>query len=356
MNSPETPLDLLKRGNAVRYRQEDWVVTDKTAYKVSANYQEIQWTLANRQRDVLYLLRADEVKDGSTHSSWVITRQIKIADISYDDGQGKVKLLAGDEFLSVPPKSMIYQNVSFDLDGENTGKAKDDDGRMVTKITWDYYDPSRKRNLAIEIWKESDRDYPEAYDGLVVEPSEFEVHPYHVASRLARAHFQWKDLSATGSTYFFLLFLFPCMGVPFDCCVAASIPVALIVFFHARRSRFWIVISAFVWATIALVIMLLGSRATYWGISTLAIIAATIIPRFVVSRYPVAQEEDNPMIAVTGLLPALWVYSFWMYYKFAPGPHDFVQICTAAALPLLPALICFLSNHFLDLSYGKSQA
>lgn len=356
MNSSETPLDLLKRGHAVRYRQEDWVVTDKTAYKVSANYQEMQWTLANSKKDVLYLLRADEVKDGSTHSSWVITRQIKIEAISYDDGQGKVRPLGGGEFLSAPPKTMVYQDVSFDLDGENTGKAKDDDGRMVTKITWDYYDPSRKRNLAIEIWKESDGDYPEAYDGLVVEPSEFEVHPYHIASRLARTHLQWKDLSATGSVYLFLLLFLPCLGVPFDSCLAASIPVGLIVFFHARRSRFWIVISAFVWAAIFSLIFLLRGRGTYWGISSLAIIAATIIPRFVVSRYPAAREEDNPMIAVTGLLPALWVYSFWMYYEFAPGPHDFVQICTAAALPLFPALICFLLNYFLDLSYGKSEA
>ena len=356
MNRDGTSLDQIKRGNAVRYGQEDWVVTDKSSYKVSAEYQETQWTLASRSRKVLYLLRADETKGGVTRSTWVLTRQIKLEEIQYDTGQGELKTLREDGFVDVPPKTMTYQKVSFAFDGENSGKAKDDDGRMVNKITWDYYDPSRKRNLAIEIWKESDRDYPEAYDGLVVEPAEFEVHPYHVANRLARAHFQWKDLSKTGSGYLFLLLLLPCMGVPFDCCVAASVPVALILFFHARRSRLWIIISALVWAAIFAAILLLGTQATYWGITALAVIAAAAIPRFFVLRLPIAQEEDNAMIAFTGLLPALWVYSFWMYFKYAPGPHDFGQICAAAVLPLLPAGICYFVNYFMDLSYGKSQA
>ena len=356
MNCAEIPLAQIKRGNAVCYRQEDWVVTDKTSYKVSSNYQETQWTLASRKKNILYLLRADEIKNGVTNSTWILTHQIKIKEIEYDSGQGERKSFKEEDFVGAPPKTMIYQKVSFDFDGENTGKAKDDDGRMVNKVTWDYYDSSRKRNLAIEIWKESDRDYPEAYDGLVVDPSEFEVHPYHIASRLARAHFQWKDLLIAGLPGFFLLFFLSCSGIPFDCCLAASIPVVLIVFFHARRSRFWIIISALVWAAIFAIILLLGARATYWSITVLAIMAASVIPRLVVSRFPNAQEEDTAMIAFTGLLPALWVYSFWMYFQFAPGPHDFSQICTAAVLPLLPAALCYFVNHFLDIFYGKCQA
>ena len=174
------PLEDLKKGDCLRYRQTDWFVFCREIYKETEAYQETQWTLVAKGNIAVYLIRSEEKKETGLECIWVLTKQIPLDTLQYEPSPGTWLPLFEEPFVSAAPRSLRLGSTIVNFEGETSGLARDDEGLTVTKLTWDYYDDTKTRNIAIEVWKESDRDYPEAYDGAVVQASDFEILPEEV--------------------------------------------------------------------------------------------------------------------------------------------------------------------------------
>jgi hypothetical protein len=348
----DRPLEDLKTGEAIQYELKDWFVKDRSVYKESDDYKEIQWTVHNDKEGECYLLRSEEKKEGGFEYVWVFTKPVNINAVEYKSLSDKWEFFKENDFMAEPPKELKFDNMFFTYEAETSGEAQDDEGLMVTKLTWDYYDPSGAFNLAIEVWKEEDRDYPEAYLGLVIEPYKVKILPREKTRFIKRASKKF-NLAVLGYGAFGALILWT-SGVPLDLIIAFSIPAASLALLVVRYGMPWLYLASFsVWAVMAAFFIITNLGASYWVVASTGVILASLTARLS-NLIPLKEDNaDYPIIAITGLLPALWIYSFIMYFKFAPGPHTAGQLFMACILPAFASGICYAVNYFLRNLYAQ---
>ena len=341
-------LEDLQKGDCVRYQQTDWFVAGHDLCKESEDYQETQWTLTAKNRKTSYLIRSEEKKDTGLESVWVLTQQIPLDDVQYQTSSDNWKSLSEGNFISSPPQAVRLGQATMNFDGETSGLAKDDEGQMVTKVTWDYYDDRKVKNIAIEIWKEPDRDYPEAYEGTVVRPSEFEV--LSAEARRAVIH-KVKPMAKETQGIFWavggvglLLFI---TGLPFDYFLAGIIPALAIIVLVQVSSVYWGLAAGVTWLMLgALAVISNFMGVSFWGVAAAALAVSVLAPRLVALSRPDFAEEGSGMIFFSNLLPPLWIYSFFVYFKFAPGPHELYQLAATCILPVAVTAIAYLASRF----------
>jgi hypothetical protein len=234
---------------------------------------------------------------------------------------------------------------------QSSGRAKDDDGKMVPKDTWDYYDSSGKRNVAIEIWKEADRDYPEAYDGKVIDTSTIKL--FSPAENIIAA----AKIKPAKSVHFgsglvlgIMAFFAFMSGMPFDILLTLSVPgICLYVMFFQYNSLFWVAVFGATWLLFsALILFIWHGVASYWVVMLVLLIISVFVIKTIGSYYPDAKEKITPTIFAAVFLPGTWTYSFYMYFMYAPGPHNFNQLMVTCLLPVFLTGILFLINWALN--------
>ena len=341
-------LEDLRKGDCVRHEQTDWFVAGRDVCKESEDYQETQWTLTAKNRTTLYLICSEEKKDSGLEVIWILTQQILLASVQYQASPDQWKPFSETHFIASAPTAVRLNQMVMNFDGETSGLAKDDEGQTVTKVTWDYYDDRRIKNVAIEIWKEPDRDYPEAYEGTVVQPSEFEV--LSTEARRAVIH-KVKPMTKEASGVFWTvggvgLFMF-ISGFPFDHLLAGIIPVLAIIILVQAASAYWGLVAGVTWLTLgALALISNVTGVSFWGVAFAALAVSVLVPRLASLLRPDFAEEGSGMIFFATLLPPLWIYSFFVYFKFAPGPHEFYQLVAACTLPVAITAVAYLASRF----------
>lgn len=341
-------LEALRKGDCVKYRQTDWFVAARDVCKESEDYQETQWTLTARNRKTLYLICSEERKDAGLEVLWILTQQILLAGVQYQASPDHWEAFSENDFVTSPPPAVRLGQTIMNFDGETSGLAKDDEGQTVTKVTWDYFDDGKARNVAIEIWKEPDGDYPEAYEGTVVQPSEFEV--LSDEARRSVIH-KVKPMAKEASGIFWTaggvgLFLF-IAGLPFDHLLAGIVPVLAIIVLIQTSSAYWILAAGLTWLMLgALAILSHFIGASFWGVALAALAVSVLAPRLAALSNPDFAEEGSGMIFFANLLPPLWIYSFFTYFTFAPGPHELYQLVAACLLPVAITAVAYLASRF----------
>lgn len=344
----------LKTGDWVRWDSQQWEVTDRDLYRESADYQEVQWELESTGGDTRYLLVSRENKGGAAEEVWVCTRQAGIGQVQRRLPSGEWESFKETDSMPSAPAAVRFDGLDFKLEGETEGIAEDDDGNNVNKLTWDYYDQSRRRNLAIEVWQEPDADYYEAYDGLVVKPSEFTVIPPAEAPRrspLRGADAAGAFVAACFVCFFFLPIVAGVMGA-FDTgaeyLVALLVPAAcafIAVLAGAHRGLLAAALAAAVGGAV-LALKLRGLGASYWEYAMYGVLGGAAISEFFSRVFGVARSSEKGWIAGNAALLFLYIVGFAHYVKFAPRPHNAGGLLAACALPLLPAAAVFLVYFF----------
>lgn len=346
-----TNLQDMRAGDWVRWGSIDWEVIDRTLYRESADYQEVQWELEG-SGDTRYLVMSTENKGGTPEVVWVCTRQTGINRIQRPrEGGGWVNFREKDSMSAAPPK-VKFDGVDYSLEGETEGTAESDEGETVTKLTWDYYDASRKRNLAIEVWQCSDADYYEAYDGQVVRSADFVRIPPRARKGLPKGEALGSLVIAGFSCLFFLPIVGGMMGA-FDTgaeyLVALMLP-ALLAFtaFLAGTHRGMLAagLGLGIAAGIAM-LKTLGLGLSYWQYAGYGLAVGAAAAELGSRLLGGARRSDKPWTAGLAALLALFILSFAHYIQFAPRPHNPGGLLAACALPLLPAALIFAGYFFL---------
>ncbi|OGR63045.1 MAG: hypothetical protein A2X31_00590 [Elusimicrobia bacterium GWB2_63_22] len=354
-------LEDLRPGDWVRWNSRDWEVTDRDVYKGSSDYSEIQWELSADGGGERYLLLSRENKEGRTEEAWICTEQTSVGSVEYAAGAGDWRAFQDQDSLPEAPAAVRLGGVDFTFDGESRGPAEDDEGNTVVKLTWDYYDKSRRRNLAIEIWKEPDADYYEAYDGLVVRPAEFNFLP----PRPRRGAKLSEVAGHLVAIAFASLFIIPIAGgvlnvfdVGAEYLLAAMIPGLLIYIAYMRGAHPGLLATALPAACAAgvLAVKFRGLGGPYWEYALYGLLAGPALAEAASRFFPASRWSDKPAAAGGATLLFLNIISFSHYAGYAPHPHNMSGLLAACALPLLPALAVYLFYRLKGDPDGNAQA
>lgn len=346
----------MRAGDWVRWGSIDWEVTERTTYRESADYHEVQWELEGGG-GTRYLVMSTENKGGSPEVVWVCTRQTGIGRVQRPDPSGGWRNFKEKDAMDAPPPRVKYDGVDYTLEGESEGSAESDEGETVNKLTWDYYEASRKRNLAIEVWQCSDADYYEAYDGQVVRPADFNRIPPKARRGLPRGEAAGTFAVAGFASLFFLPIVAGVMGAMdtgAEYLVALLIPAALgLLAFLAGTHRGMLAASVAggIAAGIALV-KLLGTGLSYWQYAAYGAAAGPAVVEVAYRLFGGVRSADKAAPAGLASLLAMYIVGFTHYVNFAPRPHGPGGLFVACALPLLPAAAVF-AVYFLIGGYDE---
>ncbi|HAH30965.1 MAG TPA: hypothetical protein DCL44_01475 [Elusimicrobia bacterium] len=339
-------LEELRVGDWVRWGGSEWEVTDRNTYAKSGAYNEIHWKLEPDMGQERYLVMSKEDKGASVEEICVCTREAVISDVEYKAQSGQWQAFRETDSLSEAPATIRFKNLEFNLQGETSGTDEDDDGNTVTTLTWDYYDSSHSRNIAIEIWKEPDADYFEAYDGNVTKPSDFELLPPRAAT--ITKSFIKESVPAVILFLFSCAFALPLLAGILNVCniggeyvFACAIPVLFILIAGTLASSRNLLGAALAAAIITamLLIKFRGLGASYWEYSLYGAIAGPALASIMGTLFPGAGRWDKPLAAANATMLLLWIISFAHYITSAPQPHNPGVLFAACALPLAPAAL-----------------
>jgi len=317
------------RGDSFDYDGKTWVVSD---YSLASRegYKERQWTVHAKFGGVAYLLLCIEEVQGSTEEKWIFSRPIALSHVSfpshlYTPSPERVPAESAPEVTYNGEK--YYFKESYEI------KAKDDEGNFVPELTWDYYDHTGKINLAIEIWEEADRNYPEAYLGVLIDPG---ILVYRGRSHTAAIYHISSNLLWIA---FCIVFCLLGNGVPGDWILAGVMavlgPIAAVIMFSGSAG-----LAVFAGAA-AIAIVLSAALASLPGLfAALIIAAASTVAAILFSSGSAGSSlgisgDDLPAAAGLTAFTAAAIYGFVVYFRFAPGPHNGGQILAVLLLPVI---------------------
>lgn len=347
-------LEDLRAGDWLRWDSRDWEVTDRDTYRESSDYFETQWELQPTSGPTHYLVRSQEKKADGTEEVWVCTKQTAINGVQVEAKSGGWRSLKGKDSLDAAPTKVKFSGMEFTLDGQTEGRAEDDEGNTVDKLTWDYYDPGRTRNLAIEVWKEPDADYYEAYDGRVVRPSDLTpIAPRASTRRKAAAVGEAAGFVVAAA--FACLFLVPLAGgvlsaldVGAEYLLALLLPAGCVYMAFVTGAHQGLLISSLISSVSAAALLLKfrGLGASYWEYALYGVLLGPAIVETAAKFFGGIRVSDKPSSAGNATLLMLFILSFAHYIKAAPRPHNSSGLFAACVLPLVPAVLVYAVYKF----------
>ena len=337
-------------GDWVRWNSREWEVTDRDGFRESSEYSETQWELTPKSGAAHYLVRSQEQKAGGLEEVWVCTTRTGIGTVQFCKPSGEWRAFREKDSMPTPPERARYEGVELSLDGKSEVRAEDDDGNTVPKFTWDYYDPERKRNIAIEIWREPDADYYEAYQGVIVRPIDFEPLPPRASARKSMGGGETIASLAVAAA-FAAFFFVPLGGAVLTACdvgaeylLALLLPAVFVGYSFLKGAHRSLLYSSLAGSLAAAIFLLevRGLGGSYWEYAVYGVLAGAAITEGASRLFGGVRSSDKAFSAGNAALLLLFIVSFAHYIKAAPRPHNGSGLLAACVLPVLPALLVYL--------------
>jgi hypothetical protein len=133
---------------------------------------------------------------------------------------------------------------------------------------------------------------------------------------------------------------------PFDYFLSWSIPFFLVM----RLMISYIPLTWFISLCAAIIssIILTMYSDMFWTMGIVYLWGAVLIFRWLLSFLKRMENERLGFLSWSGILPAIWIYSFYLYFWYAPSPHEFYQWMAACVLPLMVSGTCFIIIHLTE--------
>lgn len=173
MNSvaAQTPLDNLSVGDRVTYHGVKWDVTDYSTYSDANGYQTAEWLLRSPGGNEYYLLREVDPQNPETLVNWYLAEEIKEPSIFLPANQNNLAPIMWEAMQvdNTPYPVLRVYATNYSFESQTRGSYEGDE-ENTSRITWDYWDKDRTRNLALEAWPNGEL---RVYSSKVVKPEEF---------------------------------------------------------------------------------------------------------------------------------------------------------------------------------------
>ncbi|MBW4522879.1 MAG: DUF4178 domain-containing protein [Scytolyngbya sp. HA4215-MV1] len=180
MSSVETSLRQLRDGDRVQYHGIQWQVKDYSTY-TDHGYETEEWLLTAQTGKEYYLLREVDPAHQLTPIQWYIAEELQDPCLYDPHSARDVTLDLADamrHYQSPYPELQLFNRV-YQFESQTAGDYESD-GSTLTRITWDYWDPSHLWNLALEAWSHGKLC---VYSTRTVQPTDFTQIDYHFGNQ-----------------------------------------------------------------------------------------------------------------------------------------------------------------------------
>ena len=150
-------LQSLRTGDRFSYYNLNYYVKDYSSYTDAKGYQTEEWLLNTHSDLEYYLLREVDPDNSSNLVNWYLSQEL--ADPSLFNAENQDNILTYvwkdmQEHNTPYPELTLYGD-SYYFESKTEGSYEGEYGESK-RITWDYWDRSHQRNLAIEAWPDGD--------------------------------------------------------------------------------------------------------------------------------------------------------------------------------------------------------
>ena len=324
-------------GETLKLSGQAWEVTDHSSYRRDDGIQVEEWCCETGDTEA-YLLR-EPGEDGSPR--WFFTRWIHAGQVSL---QGSRPIPDWDSRLPdpEPPKALVTGGDIYNYADTADGTYEEEPGEVQRKITWEFWNEGKTRNVAIEFWGDGGHD---CYRGSYVEGRTVEIVPPPLTAGLPLPS-SMPLLAMLVAVVSYLVTMLA-LAWPFDqgfalallaasAAVLAAAPVSVP---SKQLSLLAIAAPALVFWRWAPLSGLAGAAALLGAPLALAA-ARRFEPR----------EGLTWLCAAAGLLPA-GIWGVYHYFHFAPAPHTISQL----ALALAPAALGAVMGLVAGLTLGAGE-
>ncbi len=319
------------RGGIVRFDGGEWRITDQATYSTAAGYRVHEWACESGGVSA-YLLKENE--PGVASPRWFFTREIPTKSVT---AGGEALASAVAAHANAPPAVLEYDGGTYRYE-DTTDGLHEDDGGAVRKITWDYWDAARRKNLAVERWPDGSLA---TYIGSYIEPGQFTTHSPKSAhaGRLRQGHPIVLFLLSLTFGYA-LCFV---IGQPFDNGFVKAIYIAATVSWFSALIRVPLTALAGAGlATAAAGLFWLYPPLTSWmGLATVCAVPA-LVGWVAKLRNSAAHRQAVQFVGALAVAVPLVVVGSLFYFWFAPGPHTPDQFWLALGPAAIAAAAGFL--------------
>lgn len=195
----QTQLEQLQAGDRLAYRGVRWQVRDASTYTDANGYQTAEWLLRSPDNREHYLLREIDPENPETLVHWYLAEEISNPQLFTPDyTENTVNYLWENmQQLQPPyPELRLFRRAYY-LESQTEGNYQGEGGTS-NRITWDYWDRSHHKNLAIEAWPSGDLH---VYLSKVVNPEDFSEIEKGAGKNFR--HFRWVEFIAASMILIF---------------------------------------------------------------------------------------------------------------------------------------------------------
>ncbi len=321
-----------RTGAAILFDGREWQVAEQASYSTAEGYRVTEWR-CECGGTTGYLLKEGDA--GTVR--WFFTRGIPTDSVKVSGGEGLAERLKKTA-EAPPPETLEHEGESYRFEDTTDGTYEDESGASVRKVTWDYWDSGRRRNLAVERWPDGSCD---TYLGGYIDPGQFTLRP--AAPAEARPKGRGSPLLVMAVSVLPGYLIGFVMGWPFDeafsfaLCVALALGWAMIV----GRVPLAALAGLILGAVAAQAFLEYPPFTTWTGLLTL-LGAPTLVGLVGRSR---GYGSDRRAVQYAGAIavaaPLLGV-GVYFYFSLAPGPHTPEQLWLAVGAAGPGALAGFL--------------
>ena len=325
-------------GFAILFEGQEWRVTGQSSYWAGEGYRVHEWCCQAGDSTGYLLKEADPTQGGIR---WFFTREIPADSVAGPGGEGLAARLGRAQETN-PPEVLTYQDATYHYADTTDGTHEDESGRKVRKITWDYWDAARARNLAVERWPDGSFD---CYLGAYIEPGQVQVRPA-AAPKGLRPRLQANPFLAAA------IFL-PCAyllafvaGRPFDEGMALALPLAAFGGWLMAMPKAPAAGGGALLAAPAVGAIFWRFPPLTTGVGLVVLFGAPAAIAAIARRRgaPAGRLVVTYMAAFAVGAPLL-VVGLYAYFGYAPGPHTPDQLALALGPAVLGSLAACLASR-----------
>ncbi|HEY9810458.1 MAG TPA: DUF4178 domain-containing protein [Halomicronema sp.] len=150
-------LQSLRSGDRFSYYNLNYNVKDYSSYTDEKGYQTEEWLLNSSTGFEYYLLREVDPDNPSNFVNWYLSEEVAEPNLFNAENQDNIITYLWKDMQeeNTPYAELKIYGDSYYFESKTEGTYQGEYGES-NRITWDYWDRTHQRNLAIEAWPDGE--------------------------------------------------------------------------------------------------------------------------------------------------------------------------------------------------------
>lgn len=148
-------LERLAVGDSFAFSGVRWAVRELNLFQDPSGYRTTEWRIESSRRGEYYLMV--EHDPSQADPIWYLSERFAAPKLLAPEQGKNIYYQLKESFSAnkIPPPALIANDMTFVFESSSSGQASWE-GESLHRTTWEYWDKTHSRNLALEFWQNGD--------------------------------------------------------------------------------------------------------------------------------------------------------------------------------------------------------